>query len=161
MGGESREVGLQQEKLRQRLADIDQTVRNLLDNITAANRELVDQRLLELAGERRAVEEKIDSMRGLALTAAQTRELVDHTARFIAGLKDALSSAPLDQRQAAIRRCVDDIQIDHAHGELDLVIRKLPLVAGGTTTKEIEHIKAKLCVSPAPRKAHKLARKSQ
>ena len=56
---------------------------------------------------------------------------------------------------------MEQIRINHASGKLDLAIRKLPLVAGGCATNNIEHIKAKLCVSPATRKSQTVARNSQ
>jgi hypothetical protein len=148
MGGEVREVGKSRQRYEERLRQIEQTVRNLLDNITAGNRQAADRRLLELAGEREEIEQKLDDMKHLALSASQAQELVDHTARFIAGLRQVLVEAPLDQRQAALRRCIESVQIDFDRRRARLALRSLPTVAGGSTAPEVEHIEASLCISP-------------
>ncbi|MCC7193624.1 MAG: recombinase family protein [Phycisphaeraceae bacterium] len=149
MGGEVREVGKIRQRYEERLQQIEQTVRNLLDNITSDNRRAADRRLLELAGERSEIEQKLDDLKHLALSTTQAKELIEHTARFIAGLKTALIEAPLDQRQAAIRRCVDTVVIDYTAGKARLALRSLPTVAGSSTAREVEHIEANLCISPA------------
>src|SRR5690348_17033153 len=87
---------------------------------SSTNRQAADRRLLELAGEREKIEQKLDGLKHLALSAAQAREVVEHTARFISGLKATLTEAPLDQRQAAIRRCVDNIVIEFEGGKARL-----------------------------------------
>ncbi|MCH7601952.1 MAG: hypothetical protein IIB54_04225 [Planctomycetes bacterium] len=66
--------------------------------------------------------------------------MITETAGFIASLRISLSDNPLDQRQAAIRRCVDGIVIDLDRNELRLSLRKLPMIFGGSLTTLTETI---------------------
>jgi len=102
-----------QEQMQTRVRQIDRTVRSLLDNITKSNRRLVDQRLTELGKERDQIEAKLDSFRRMILSEQESRELVNQTAKFIVGLKLSLTEGALDERQAAVRRCIETIKIDH------------------------------------------------
>ncbi len=53
------------------------------------------------------------------------------TARFVACLEPSLREGPLDQRQAAVRRCVDQIVIDREEHEAKIEVHVLPASVGG------------------------------
>jgi hypothetical protein len=126
-----------------RIEQIDKTRRNLLDNITKANRDLVDQRLEELTKERERLETRIDSTDHLVLSEAEMRDLVAETARFVATLGPSLREGPLDERHAAVHRCADEILIEPDKGEARTAVRVLPTMAGGPST-EVESVIVKL-----------------
>ncbi len=134
----------QHKKLESRLKRIDPTTRNLLDNIPKANRQLVDQRLGELAKERERLETQIESLEHLALTEAEVHDLAAETARFVACLDPSLREGPLDQRQAAVRRCIDQIVIDREQHEAKIEVRVLPTIVGGAVGAATETVVARL-----------------
>ncbi len=140
LGGELDNLTALQGQMQTRVKQIDRTVRSLLDNITKSNRRLVDQRLTELGKERGQIEAKLDSFRRMILSEQESRELVNQTAKFIAGLKQSLTEGALDERQAAIRRCVDTIKLDHENQQAIIGVRKLPLIAGGAQVLDVEHV---------------------
>ncbi|MCZ6653476.1 MAG: hypothetical protein O7D91_10680, partial [Planctomycetota bacterium] len=120
------------------------TTRNLLDNITVTNRELVDQRLEDLNKERERLETQIESLERLALTEAEVHDLAAETARFVACLEPLLGEGPLDQRQAAVRRCVDQIVIDREKHEAKIEVRVLPASVGGPVGAATETVAVKM-----------------
>ncbi len=67
----------------------------------------------------------------MALTEAEVHDLATETARFVACLEPSLRDGPLDQRQAAVRRCIDQIVIDREKHEAKLEVRVLPAIVGG------------------------------
>ncbi len=134
----------QRKKLESRLKRIDKTTRNLLDNITKANRQLVDHRLEELNKERERLETQIESLERLALTEAEVHDLAAETARFVAGLEPSLREGPLDQRQAAVRRCVNQIAIDREKHEAKIEVRVLPAIVGGPVGAATETVVVRL-----------------
>jgi len=140
LGGELDNLTALQEQMQTRLRQIDRTVRNLLDNITKSNRRLVDQRLTELGKERDQIDARLESFRRMILSEQESRELVNQTAKFIAGLKQSLTEEALDGRQAAIRRCIESIKIDHENSQAIIGIRKLPLIVGGSQVLDVEHV---------------------
>ena len=109
-----------------RLSRLDRTTRNLLDNITAANRELVDRRLAELDEKRKHLEAELESLEHNALTEAEVAETVRQTARFAASLGSTLRQGPLAERQAAERRCVKRIAVDADDRRLRIDLHILP-----------------------------------
>ena len=134
----------QKKKLESRLKRIDTTTRNLLDNITTTNRQLVDQRLEELNKERERLETQIESLERLALTEAEVHDLAAETARFVACLEPSLREGPLDQRQAAVRRCINQIVIDREKHEAKIEVRVLPASVGGPVGAATETVDVKL-----------------
>jgi len=138
------QITKQQKKLESRLKRIDKTTRNLLDNITKANRQLVDQRLVELNKERERLETQIESLERLALTEAEVHDLVSETARFVACLQSSLHEGPLDQRQAAVRRCINQIVIDRQKHEAKIEVHVLPAIVGGPGSAATETVVVRL-----------------
>ena len=102
----------------------------MIDNITATNRELIDDRVGELTLERVRLEQKLESLTHLLLSKEESEEIIGETARFVATLKASLTGGPLDQRQAAIRRCVEQIVVSHNEGQCRITLRRIPTTAG-------------------------------
>ncbi|UCD73780.1 MAG: recombinase family protein [Phycisphaerales bacterium] len=142
--GDRDRISKRRKSLKAKLIRVDKTTRNLLDNITKANRDLVDQRLAELTKEREQLETKIESLDHLTLTEAEVGDLDADTRRFVACLGPSLREGPLDQRQAAARRCIDGIVIDRRKGEARIQVRVLPTIAGSQAGLETEVIHAAL-----------------
>ena len=143
---DSDQIVKQRKELESRLKHIDKTTRNLLDNITATNRQLVDQRLEELNKERERLETQIESLERLAVPEAEVHDLAAETARFVACLEPSLCEGPLDQRQAAVRRCVDQIVIDREKHEAKIEVRVLPTSVGAQVGAATETVVVRLPV---------------
>ena len=102
----------------------------MIDNITATNRELIDDRVGELTLERERLEQKLESLTHLLLSKEESEEIIAETARFVAALKSSLTNEPLDQRQGAIRRCVEQIVVNRNEGQCRITLRRIPTIAG-------------------------------
>ncbi len=125
------EMAKQKKRLLSRIKRVDKTTRNLLDNITDTNRKLVDQRLKELTKDREQIEATIESLEYQAISEIELTELVSETVEFINSLELSLCKGPLDERQATIRRCVDEILIDRDELEAKISLHVLPTIAVG------------------------------
>lgn len=101
-----------QRRVREALSRVESTVPRLLDNIPPATREAVEGRLEEL--------ERV------ARSKAEVRALADETGLFAATLGPTLRSGPLEGRQAALRRCVEGVELDHAARSAVVRVRAVP-----------------------------------
>ncbi len=124
----------QLKKVRSRLTEIETITRNLLDNITEVNRDMVDRRLAELTLEQSSLQEELEFLEQLALTEEQLRDLVRQTARFAEGLEATMTGAPLEDRVATVRRCVEGIVLDQPKRQLTLRARMLPATGSESAT---------------------------
>ncbi len=140
LGGQADGANEAKAKLEKQKAKLDRTVRNLLDNITATNRAQVDKRLPELEEERTKIEEKIERLNQQALSSAEVQELLADTSRFIGQLEAQLRDGRLEERQAALRRCVERIEVSKANEQAQIEVRVLPVVAGGAEASRTETI---------------------
>lgn len=109
-----------------RLRKLEATVRNLLDNITARNRDLVDRRIDELERERESLEQRLASLDQLAMSAAEVKANAAEIAEFARRLATTLKEGPPDERKAALRRWVRQIVVDPTARSATLILRELP-----------------------------------
>ncbi len=130
LGGEITQIAKTQVRFKARLRAIDKKVRTMIDNITATNRELIDDRVGELTLDRERLEQKLESLTHLLLSKEESEEIIAETARFVAALKSSLTDGPLDQRQGAIRRCVERIVVNRNEGQCRITLRRIPTTAG-------------------------------
>ena len=129
-----------QAQIKSRLRTIDKKIRTMLDNITNTNRDLIDTRIGELSLERERLESKLESLAHLALSQEEQEQIIAETSRFIASLPSSLTKSPVDDRQAAIRRCVDGIVVDRTRGTATIEVRRVPTVAGGSLAPSTEKV---------------------
>lgn len=118
-----------------RLKQMDGKIRNLLDNLTPTNRELVDRRIEELERERAVIEHELEAIDYLAASLAGVDEAVAETATFLASLEATLREGEQIERQAAIRRCVKSLTINVEQRAADIAIHQVP-TAGWDHEKE-------------------------
>ena len=76
------------------------------------------------------MEEKLESLTHLMLSKEESEEIIAETARFVAVLKSSLTGGPLEQRQGAIRRCVEQIVVNRNEGQCRITLRRIPTIAG-------------------------------
>lgn len=123
---------------------IEKTTRNLLDNITATNRDLVDRRIEELRREQEQLEREIEAVELSEATSNEFDGAIDEASGFVSGLDGSLRQGPMDLRQSAVRRCVAQIRIDAESRRAVLEIRVLPFLVDGSCLNLIEKISVDL-----------------
>jgi len=105
---------------------LDATLRQLLDNITVRNRELVDRRIEELERERDAIATRIDALDQMAMAASEIDQIAEEVAEFIADFEHCIRLGEPDQRKAALRRCITQLTVDPDARTASIAIRHLP-----------------------------------
>jgi DNA invertase Pin-like site-specific DNA recombinase len=130
-GDDQADIRSEADNIARRLAKIDATLQNLLDNITAVNRALVDQRIIALTKERDGLAIRAAELEGLAHSGQDMRRVSQQAAAFIDGLPGTFSSPELGQRQAAIRRCIRTITVDFERSTLTVEVFTLPRLGFG------------------------------
>ena len=126
LGSESEEVAAARKRAESEHQQITRTINNLLDNITPANRELVDQRLKELAEQRQRLESRLDEIDRLAASQIEIKSIAAETARFLSGLEFTLRNGFAQDKLAALRQCLDRIRVDKPAAEAVIAIRMIP-----------------------------------
>ena len=127
LGLEDDQVGESQKTVRAELAKVESTTRRLIDNVTPGTRAVAERRLKELEAERVRQTAKLESLERLGMSKAEVADLIEETTAFIARLEPTLREGPLEERQAAMRRCVDGVELDHAKSVATVGVRPVPM----------------------------------
>jgi hypothetical protein len=140
MDSEDDELAKSRKRTDARLALVSHTINQLLDNITAANRELVDRRLAELGKERETLEAKLEQMNSLSLSQSQVQGMVDESAIAITKLSQSLRTGVPEEQRAALRQCVKLVSIDSRSNAVTATIRNMPDGSGDSVvqTRQVE-----------------------
>ena len=116
---------------------IGKTIDNLLDNLTATNREYVDQRLNELKQQKQQLETRLEELDQLYLSQAEIDGIVTDSMQFLSGIEFTLHHGLPHEKLAALRQCIKKIWVNKPAGEIKLSIR---LVSAGNlqATQELK-----------------------
>lgn len=98
----------------QELRGIGKTIKNLLDNITPANREPTDRRLLELAEQWQQLEGRLGELDRLSFTQTQISAIVSDAQEFMSGPESTLRQGLPQEKSCALRQCIERVSIDKA-----------------------------------------------
>jgi DNA invertase Pin-like site-specific DNA recombinase len=128
LGDQHDSVQRERSTIAKRLEKIGSTIQNLLDNITPANRLLVDERLGQLGKERDALSARSGELGSLSLSEQEIRNVVAETHGFLGSLTETLRADDLGRSQAAMRRCVQRVWVDFEQGTARIEVFKLPAV---------------------------------
>jgi hypothetical protein len=115
------------DKVRRKLAKLDAAIRRLVDSVSPGTRGAIERRLKELDKERTALEARAESLERMSVSKADVRAVGMEAERFIAGLPLAVRSGTLEQRQEAIRKCVEGVEYDHARARGQVHVRLVPV----------------------------------
>ena len=115
-------------------------INNLLDNITADNREFVDGRLKELNDQRKQLEMRLAELDRLAASQAEINSIVTDALQFISGLKFTLNQDLPQEKLCALRQCVERILIDKPGRAVIVKIKAIP----ASTILEVEDLTREL-----------------
>lgn len=130
-GVESATTASARKKTAAALRRIDKIIQNLLDNITAINRDLIDQRLVELHRQRERHQDRLRQFDDSCLSPEQLDATVADAQRFLASLGPLLQTGSPDEKRAALRRCIDRIMIDKPSNRIRIQVRMVTTLPGG------------------------------
>lgn len=134
IGSEAKEMVAAQKRTRREHRKITRIINNLLDNLTAVNRDFVDQRLKELKGRLRELDGRLNEFDHLILSQVQIRELVAEARDFLRRLESTLKNGEPHERLLVLRQCIERIHVNKPDGSMQLQICTVP--AGGLPSIE-------------------------
>jgi len=126
IGSEAEEFVAARKRAQQELSKVQTTINNLLDNITSANREFVDQRLGELRQQKYQLETRLEEIEQLSLSEAEINSIVSDSIKFLAGLEFILRQGLAQEKLVVLRQCVKKISINKPAGEIKLATYLVP-----------------------------------
>lgn len=140
LGYNQNDIKTRRKEISTRLAKNSTTTRNLLDNITPINRDLVDHRIAELKIECGQLEDERKALEHMAVTSGEIDALLHDVTGFIDGLPAALASDSTDIRQWALRRCIERIVVNAEASGFDVHVRRLPTTALGSKKSDTDSV---------------------
>ncbi|MFH1615103.1 MAG: recombinase family protein [Planctomycetota bacterium] len=123
---EGKELISARKRAHSELEKIGQTINNLLDNITPANREYIDRRLNELKQQKQQIDARLEELERISLSQAEIDSIVTDTMQFLSGLEFTLHNGLPQEKLAALRQCIEKIRINKPAGEIKLAVRTVP-----------------------------------
>ncbi len=104
LGSEGEQFEAAVRRAKQELRRINTTINNLLDNITPANREPAEQRLRELADQRRQLESRLEELDRLSCAQTQISAIVSDAQEFLCVLEFTLRQGLPQEKLCALRQ---------------------------------------------------------
>ncbi len=127
IGSEAEEFVAARKRSQRELNKISKTINNLLDNITSANREFVDQRLGELKQQKHQLEARLEELDRISLSRDEINSIVSDSMKFLAGLEFVLREGVPQEKLVALRQCVEKISVDRPKGKITLATYLVPV----------------------------------
>ena len=108
------------------LERIDGIINNLLDNLTAQNRDLVDKRLNQLKNQRTQLESRLEELQRLESSQDEIQNIISDSMRFISSLEYILKNGQPEEKLTLIRQCVERIIVDKENNVVKINIYIIP-----------------------------------
>ena len=143
MGCDNEELVAARARAEEEQERVGSIINNLLDNLTADNREFVDGRLKELSNQRKQLESRLAELDRLAASQAEIDNIVTDALQFIAGLKFTLTQGLPQEKLCALRQCVERILIDKPAKSVVVKIKAVP----ASTIQEVEEFVRELAAA--------------
>ncbi|MFH0765571.1 MAG: recombinase family protein [Calditrichota bacterium] len=124
--GERPEMGSELDQVEARTKDIKQTISNLIDNLTAANREYVDARLGELKREMVMLESQRLELEAAGARRMELDRLVDQAVQLAGEFEKAFIEGTMEEKRLVVRAFVKQIKLDPGSGKGWITISPLP-----------------------------------
>ncbi len=125
-GSEKCDLKQARRRLEIRSKEIGAIIRNLLDNITETNRELIDMRLKELQREEAELAAQAGQLETLSISQVSVQTIVAESMQFLAGLERTLRHGVPEEKRVSLRKCITQTRIDFRGGCMVVHVRKLP-----------------------------------
>ncbi len=122
-------------------ADIDRKIANLLDNISASTRDMVEQRLDELRQQRQNLNDRIQQLDQLAGAESRVTEIANDVARFINDLEFTLEHGTNVEKQTALRRAILEIEMERPANFAGISFKSLPIAGIGHISYTVVNVK--------------------
>ncbi|MCC7146348.1 MAG: recombinase zinc beta ribbon domain-containing protein [Phycisphaeraceae bacterium] len=126
LGNQSEDLFVAQQRVQTEQAELDGIIQNLLDNLTAANREFVDQRLTDLRERRDKLKLRNEELECLALAQSSLDSTVNEAMAFLKKLAFTLHEGLPQEKLVALRQCVERAWIDRAKEYVKIAVRRIP-----------------------------------
>ena len=105
------------DRVESRLAEIDRIVTNLIDNITATNREFVDKRIIELKRERAELEARLGALEAEGKKRIEAGAIVDEAMAMAGDYGRVFAEGTVEEKRFFLRAFLTDIRLDPENGE--------------------------------------------
>ena len=126
IAGERPDVGSEIDQVEARMKEIKQTISNLINNLTAANREYVDARLVELKREMVVLESQRLELEAAGARRMELDRLVDQAVQLAGEFEKAFIEGTMEEKRLVIRAFVKQIKLDPGSGKGWITISPLP-----------------------------------
>lgn len=127
LGQESVELAEARQRLEGEQAQLKQAIDNLLDNLTATNREFIDERLAGLKRKQEKLQARAEQLERLELDDKRLEDTVADAAAVIGKLEQTFEQSQPEQQRNLLRQCLTDLQIDARTRQVTLTLRPVPL----------------------------------
>ncbi len=131
LGHEAQDIAQARQRLESDRERIESTIASLLDNMSAETRDIIEGRLGELRVEREQLKIRVAELERFSLQEAEAQDTVQEVGAFIAGLDHVLATHANEQRIAALRRCIEQLEVDAVGISRKLTLRSLPMQSSG------------------------------
>ena len=111
VGGRRIDIAPEVARVEHRLKQIDETVNNLLDNITPTNRDFVDKRIKGLRREIRALASRRDELVLAAKSKLDLEELVGQIHEYMRDFKRVVGEGTIDEKRSFLRAFCQRIEL--------------------------------------------------
>ena len=126
LGTEADDLVTARERIREEQTELDGIINNLLDNLTAENREFVDKRLADLRERQDTMKIRDEELECMELAQASIDSTVKEAMGFLKKLEFTLKEGLPQEKLVAIRQCVERVWIDKVGGIVKVGVRKVP-----------------------------------
>jgi len=126
LGTEADDLVAARERIQEEQAELDGIVNNLLDNLTAENREFVDKRLADLRERQEKLKIRDEELECMELAQASIDSTVDEAITFLKKLEYVLSQGLPQERLVVLRQCVERVWINRPESKAKVDIRIVP-----------------------------------
>lgn len=124
------------EQVQHRIQEIKTTTNNLIDNITLANREYIDVRLVELKRELAVLESKHFELTAANTNRIETGRVIQQAMELAQNFKQTFQSGTIEEKRLFIRAFVENIQYDNPSSK---IIAQFILIPGLKEITKIEN----------------------
>jgi hypothetical protein len=107
------------------LNKIKKTINNLLDNLTFANRQFIEQRLDEFKQQKKQLGYRLEELDLLSIPQTEIDNIVSDSMHYLSGLECTLYQGLPKEKLIALRRCTGKISINKPDGTIRLVVRSV------------------------------------
>jgi len=131
LGTEADDIVAARERIREEQAELDGIINNLLDNLTAENREFVDKRFADLRERQEKLKLRDEELECMELAQASIDSTVEEAITFLKKLEFTLNKGLPQEKLVAIRQCVERVWINRPDRMIKLEIKVVPGGNGG------------------------------